>query len=65
MPTKVKEAIAYVEGQGWYHVGTAGSHRHYRHPTRPGKVTIAGKRSADIPAGTWASIRRQAEGKSR
>jgi hypothetical protein len=30
------------------------------HPSRPGLVTIAGRRSDDLPRGTWASILRQA-----
>jgi predicted RNA binding protein YcfA (HicA-like mRNA interferase family) len=25
---------------GWYFVKQVGSHRHYKHPTKPGKVTI-------------------------
>ncbi|MCE2558146.1 MAG: type II toxin-antitoxin system HicA family toxin [Acidobacteria bacterium] len=33
-----------------------GSHRNYRHPTKPGKVTIAGKLSTDVPSGTWNNI---------
>lgn len=37
----------------------ATSHRQFRHPTKPGTVTVAGKLSAELPAGTLASIRRQ------
>ena len=62
MPTKVKEAIRFVEGEGWEHIRTKGSHRHYRHPDRAGIVTIAGKPSDDLAPGTWSSIRRQAKG---
>ena len=62
MPTTVKEAIRYVEGEGWQLVGTKGSHRQFKHPTLPGRVTIPGKLSSDLPPGTWSSIRRQAKG---
>ncbi len=36
------------------------AHRQYRHHDRPGRVTIAGRPSRDLPAGTWRSILRQA-----
>ncbi len=37
---KVKEAIAAIEADGWVLVRQAGSHRQYRHPEKPGTVTI-------------------------
>jgi predicted RNA binding protein YcfA (HicA-like mRNA interferase family) len=57
---KVREVIALVEADGWYLVRTRGDHRQYRHPTKPGLVTIAGHRNRDVPAGTLANILRQA-----
>jgi predicted RNA binding protein YcfA (HicA-like mRNA interferase family) len=57
---KVGDAIRLVEAHGWRWVRTKGSHRQYRHPNRPGRVTIAGKPGQDLPAGTWRSILRQA-----
>lgn len=57
---KVREAIRQVVAAGWVLTGQRGSHRQYTHPSRPGRVTIAGKESADLPPGTWASIKRQA-----
>ena len=57
---KVVEAIRLVEDDGWVLVRTAGSHRHYQHPTKPGTVTIAGRASKDLAPGTWGSILRQA-----
>ena len=53
---KVRDAIRLVEQLGWYRVRIRGSHRQYRHPDRPGTVTIAGKLSDDLPRGTWASV---------
>jgi predicted RNA binding protein YcfA (HicA-like mRNA interferase family) len=61
MPKKVKEMVKIVEADGWFlisHDGT--SHRHFRHPTKPGKVTIAGKDSSDLKIGTEISIYKQA-----
>ena len=34
------EAEKMLKNDGWYEVGQVGSHRHYKHPTKPGKVTI-------------------------
>lgn len=60
MPTKVKEAIRQVEQDGWYEVKVVGSHRQFKHPTKPGRVTIAGKLSDDLAPGTYNSILKQA-----
>lgn len=60
MATKVREIIKLLEEDGWFLVNTVGSHRQYQHPTKKGKVTVAGKLSDDIRKGTLASILRQA-----
>lgn len=57
---KVREAIRLVEEDGWVLVRTRGSHRHYKHPSKPGLVTIPGKPSDEVPPGTWNSILKQA-----
>jgi predicted RNA binding protein YcfA (HicA-like mRNA interferase family) len=57
---KVREAIRLIEQDGWFQVATRGSHRQYRHPEKPGRVTIAGKPSDDLAPGTWNSILKQA-----
>jgi predicted RNA binding protein YcfA (HicA-like mRNA interferase family) len=56
---KVKDVIQLLEGQGWFHVATRGSHRQYKHPVRPGRVTVAGKPSDDLAPGTLNSILKQ------
>ncbi len=56
----VREAIKLIEADGWRLVTTRGSHRQFRHPTKPGRVTIAGKPSDDLAPGTFASILKQA-----
>jgi predicted RNA binding protein YcfA (HicA-like mRNA interferase family) len=58
---KVRDVIKLVERDGWYYVGTTGSHRHYKHPIKKGKVTIAGHPGEDIPLPTYKSILRQAQ----
>ena len=60
MPVKVQDAIKHVEAAGWTLSRTSGSHRQYRHPDRPGLVTIAGKPSDTLHPKTWANIMRQA-----
>ena len=52
--------IELLREDGWYVVRISGSHRQLRHPTKPGKVTIAGKPSADLHPKTEASILFQA-----
>jgi predicted RNA binding protein YcfA (HicA-like mRNA interferase family) len=57
---KVRDAIRLIEADGWYLVRTRGSHRQYKHPSKPGLVTIAGNESRELAPGTWNSILRQA-----
>jgi len=57
---KVREAIRLIEADGWFLVATRGSHRQYKHPTKSGRVTIAGKPSDDLAPGTLNSILEQA-----
>ncbi len=60
MPLKVSEIIKLIETDGWYLAAVRGSHRQYKHPSKPGRVTVAGKPSAVLPPGTERSILRQA-----
>jgi predicted RNA binding protein YcfA (HicA-like mRNA interferase family) len=60
MPTKVKDLIAQLEADGWYLVRTKGSHRQYHHASKSGTVTVAGKPSVEIPAGTLNNVLKQA-----
>lgn len=57
---KVADVIALIERDGWFLVATVGSHRQYKHPYKPGRVTIAGKPSHDFAPGTLNSILKQA-----
>ena len=49
-----------LEQDGWALVAQKGSHRQFKHPTKPGRVTVAGKPSDDLAPGTLNSILRQA-----
>jgi len=62
---KVRQIIKMIEADGWYLVATKGSHRQYKHPTRPGRVTIAGHPGNDLAPGTLNSILKQAQLKER
>ena len=45
---KVREVIKLLTDDGWFLHRTKGSHRHFRHPTKSGKVTVPGKMGKDI-----------------
>ena len=45
---KVRDAIKLIEDDGWFLVAMRGSHRQFKHSTKPGRVTIAGKPSDDL-----------------
>jgi predicted RNA binding protein YcfA (HicA-like mRNA interferase family) len=60
VPLKVREIIKLIEADGWYLAATVRSHRQYKHPVKAGRVTIAGKLSAELPPGTERSILKQA-----
>jgi len=57
---KVRDAISSIEDEGWFLVAMRGNHRQFKHPTRAGRVTIAGKLSDDLAPGTLNSILKQA-----
>jgi len=58
---KVREVIKRLEADGWYLARTKGSHRQFKHPDKPGTVTVSGKQNVDVPIGTLKNIWRQAQ----
>ncbi len=56
---KVRDVIKMLERDGWYLVETKGSHRQYKHPAKPGLVTVPHPKR-NIPKGTLRSIFKQA-----
>jgi predicted RNA binding protein YcfA (HicA-like mRNA interferase family) len=57
---KVSEILELLRKDGWVLIATRGSHRQFKHPSKPGRVTVAGKPSDDLAPGTLNSILKQA-----
>jgi len=62
---KVREVIRLLEQEGWVPVVTRGSHRQFKHPAKPGRVSVSGNLGDDMPRGILASVMRQAGLKRR
>jgi predicted RNA binding protein YcfA (HicA-like mRNA interferase family) len=58
-PVKVRTVIQLLRKDSWYLVATQGSHRQYKHATKKGRVTVAGKLSDELSNETMKSILRQ------
>ncbi len=56
---RAREIEKIIMSDGWYFVKQVGSHRHYKHPSKPGKVTIP-IHSGDLDKRTTNSILKQA-----
>ena len=59
MPKRPRELEKEVLDDGWIFKSQEGSHRHYVHPTKPGKVTIP-FHSKELSKIVEKSIRKQA-----
>jgi predicted RNA binding protein YcfA (HicA-like mRNA interferase family) len=57
---KARDLLKLLENDGWYWVRTKGSHHQYKHPTKPGVVTVPGRPGADLAIGTLNNILKQA-----
>lgn len=57
---KVRDVIQMIDQDGWREVRQRGSHRQFKHPTKPGLVTVAGKPGDDLAPGTLNSVLKQA-----
>jgi predicted RNA binding protein YcfA (HicA-like mRNA interferase family) len=57
---KVSEVLRLLSDDGWLIVATRGSHRQFKHPSKPGRVTVPGKPSDELAPGTLNSIRKHA-----
>ena len=53
-----REIIKKLEEDGWFLVDVVGSHHQFKHPEKPGKVTIPHPKK-DLTIKTIASIERQ------
>ncbi len=57
---KAREVVRMIEKDGWYLVPAKGGHRQFKHPTKPGRVTVPANLGKDVPIGTLNSIFKQA-----
>lgn len=57
---KVRDLLRLLEADGWYLDRTRGSHHQYKHPSKPGVVTVPGNGGDDLAPGTLNSILKQA-----
>ncbi len=54
------DLIKLVEADGWYLRKVTGSHYHFKHPAKPGIVTIPHPKKS-LPKGTAHAILKQAQ----
>lgn len=57
---KFRDLLIRLRADGWYLVRTRGSHRQFRHPVKPGLVTMAGHGKDEVAPRTLKSILKQA-----
>jgi predicted RNA binding protein YcfA (HicA-like mRNA interferase family) len=57
---KVRDVLRLIEDDGWFLVAQKGRHRQFKHPTKPGRVTVAGHPSQGMDKGTLNNIFKQA-----
>ena len=55
----IRDVIRALKANGWVEVAQKGSHVQFKHPSRPGRVTVPHPKR-DLPLGTLRSIARQA-----
>lgn len=60
MQYTAKDLERTILKDGWKLVGQKGSHRQYKHPTKPGKVTIPFHKPDSLNPKTAMSILKQA-----
>jgi len=58
---KVRDLIHRLEDDGRQLARTRGSHRQFKHPSKAGVVTVAGRPGIEVPIGTLKQILRQAQ----
>lgn len=56
---KSSQIIAILKKDGWFIHNVRGSHHQFKHPSKPGKITVPHPK-ADLPIGTARAIFKQA-----
>lgn len=54
-----REIITALTADGWREVAQEGSHKQFKHPVKPGRVTVPHPKK-DMPLGTLKRIEQQA-----
>ena len=57
---KTKQVIKMLEDDGWYLYAMKGDHRQFKHPNKPGKVTVNGPMNREMDQRNLNSIWHQA-----
>ena len=57
---RYREIDKILRADGWCEVKQVGSHHQYKHPAKPGKVTVPGHAGKDLNPTTVKSILKQA-----
>jgi predicted RNA binding protein YcfA (HicA-like mRNA interferase family) len=57
---KAREIVRIIEMDGWYFHSQKGSHAQYKHPVKPGRVTVSMHGSKDLSKFDVQSILKQA-----
>ena len=57
---KVRDVTKRIRADGWYYVGSRGDHHQFKHPSKPGQVTVKGQPREEVSGALLASIWRQA-----
>ena len=57
---RFREVEKILLDDGWYEVGQKGSHHHYKHPTKPGKIPVPEHGGKDINPSIVKKIFKQA-----
>jgi len=53
-----RDVIRDLKADGWFEVGQTGSHVQFKHPSKPGRVTVPHPKR-DLKVGTLKSIEKQ------
>ena len=57
---KSSHLVDLLKEDGWVQVSVRGSHHYFKHPVKPGKVTVPHPKK-DLPPGTVNSILKSAQ----
>jgi predicted RNA binding protein YcfA (HicA-like mRNA interferase family) len=60
MPMKIREVIRELQQNGWVEMRSKGSHRHFKHPSKPFVITVPGNDGKELAPGTLNAILKKA-----